>query len=219
MRRAFIATAAVLALVAAVPRSYAATVSGELGFDRYGQTWTLRVDAAPGELNRIQVRFGGGIIHVADSAPLTPGADCETSPDGGVTCEQARYTSAAIDIDVGDLHDSVKVDTDDEIPVRLAGGAGADTLRGSAWDDTLFGGRGRDVLRGGDGRDRLNPGPGKDVALAGAANDLVLTRDGYADEIDCGPGRDRLRNDRLDRQRRPRCERHDDAEVLGMRSG
>jgi hypothetical protein len=48
-----------------------------------------------------------------------------------------------------------------------------------------------------------------DRAFAGAANDVIRARDGDVDEIDCGRGWDRLRNDLLDWQSRPGCERHE----------
>ena len=44
-----------------------------------------------------------------------------------------------------------------------------------------------------------------DVIRAGAGDDVVHARDGAADRVDCGPGRDTVYADRLDRLRG--CER------------
>jgi Ca2+-binding RTX toxin-like protein len=98
---------------------------------------------------------------------------------------------------------------------RIHGGPGRDELRSGDGDDRLSGGRGHDVLRSGNGQDLLIPGAGIDRAFGGPANDVIRARDGEVDEIDCGRGWDRLRNDPLDWQPLPRCERHDGAEVIG----
>jgi hypothetical protein len=72
----------------------------------------------------------------------------------------------------------------------LLGRGGADVLRGLAGNDRLAGGRGDDLLAGGSGLDRLEGGPGDDVLRA---------RDGRRDAVVCGPGRDRVVADTLDR--------------------
>jgi hypothetical protein len=82
---------------------------------------------------------------------------------------------------------------------RLAGGPGADLLRGLAGDDVLLGRGGDDRLDGGGGGDRLVGGPGRDTLLGATGDDLVQARDGRRDAISCGPGRDRVEADRLDR--------------------
>ena len=72
---------------------------------------------------------------------------------------------------------------------RLCGRRDAETLVGRAGDDVLVGGAGRDRIIGGAGRDRVS---------AGAGGDAVDVRDGIADRVLCGPGRDRVVRDRLD---------------------
>ena len=73
----------------------------------------------------------------------------------------------------------------------ICGLGGADMLIGLGKDDILVGGPGNDYLRPGSGRDRV---------LCGAGNDYVAARDGAADVVLGGPGRDRGRLDRrLDR--------------------
>jgi Ca2+-binding RTX toxin-like protein len=71
----------------------------------------------------------------------------------------------------------------------LAGDAGADVLEGGPGADTLLGGAGKDLLVG---------GKGPDVLLGGAGNDTIKARDGEADRISCGPGRDRVQADAQD---------------------
>jgi hypothetical protein len=90
--------------------------------------------------------------------------------------------------------------------LRLAGGAGSDRLTGRAGDDVLSGRRGADRLRGGKGADRLRGGPGRDTLDGGAGADVLLARDGAADVVRCGSGRDRVVADPADRVRRD-CER------------
>lgn len=88
---------------------------------------------------------------------------------------------------------------------RLVGTPYADHLSGAGGNDTLLGGRGDDVLRGGPGNDLLDGGPGSDRLEGGAGNDTIRARDGQRDSIDCGPGRDVVLADRLDRVAR-NCE-------------
>lgn len=72
---------------------------------------------------------------------------------------------------------------------RFVGRRGRDQIRGRGGDDCLEGGRGRDRISGGGGKDRLRGGKGAD---------RLKTRDGTADRVRCGPGRDRARVDQLD---------------------
>lgn len=82
---------------------------------------------------------------------------------------------------------------------ELRGGPGIDVLSGDAGNDTVDGGGGNDTLLGGAGRDRLIGGPGKDVFIGGSGNDTISARDGVAEDITCGRGRDRVTADRADR--------------------
>ncbi len=86
-------------------------------------------------------------------------------------------------------------------PDRLVGGYGNDRLYGDSGNDTLKGGNGRDSLSGGSGNDELLPGSGGDQVYGGPGNDRVSARDRTRDLIDCGPGRDTARVDRVDRVR------------------
>jgi Ca2+-binding RTX toxin-like protein len=96
----------------------------------------------------------------------------------------------------------------------LLGLAGGDVLRGRGDDDCLIGGSGKDRLVGGPGHDRLTGGAGADTLTggpgvnrydAGAGNDVVNARNGRAELVSCGTGRDRATVDRSDTVRG--CER------------
>jgi Ca2+-binding RTX toxin-like protein len=82
---------------------------------------------------------------------------------------------------------------------RLDGGPGSDRINGGPGNDRLIGGPGNDLIYGGPGNDRIYAGPGRDVIHAGAGNDWIDSRDGRRDIVDCGPGRDTVRADRVDR--------------------
>jgi arylsulfatase A-like enzyme len=81
----------------------------------------------------------------------------------------------------------------------LCGRAGRDVIRGRDGNDRLWGNRDRDMLVGGDGADLLDPGPGIDRVLGGDGADRLLLRDGVADVVSCGPGRDVVFADRRDK--------------------
>jgi hemolysin type calcium-binding protein len=81
---------------------------------------------------------------------------------------------------------------------RLSGKSAAETLRGGRGNDRLSGGGGNDLLLGGPGNDRLSGDAGRDDLRGEAGNDLLSARDGRADRIDCGPGRDRAVVDAID---------------------
>jgi Ca2+-binding RTX toxin-like protein len=87
----------------------------------------------------------------------------------------------------------------------LVGGSGNDRLIGGDGSDRLRGDNGNDRLSGGDGDDRLKGGPGRNRLSGGAGNDRLNGVNGRFDRLNCGPGVDRVRADRIDRVRR--CER------------
>lgn len=82
---------------------------------------------------------------------------------------------------------------------RLNGRGGDDLLTGDAGRDVLNGGAGDDTLLGGSGADRLTGGPGTDVFVGGSGNDTINARDGRAERVTCGRGRDRVTADPADR--------------------
>jgi hypothetical protein len=82
---------------------------------------------------------------------------------------------------------------------RITGTAGNDVAYGLGGNDVLLGLAGSDVLYGGLGDDLLDGGSGRDRLYGGPGNDTLRARDGQRDVVDCGPGRDVARVDRLDR--------------------
>jgi hypothetical protein len=162
---------AVLALfLCAASTAGAATVSVEAN--------VLRVVAAPGEANQLALSHdpAGSSFYLTDAgAPLIAGAGC-TPTDVGVTCVTAP--DPTIDVDAGDLDDSVAV----------FGGAPA----------LLDGGEGDDRLSGGDGDDTLLAGAGADFTDGGGGDDVVEVRDRLSDSAWCGSGRDSVRAEVLD---------------------
>jgi Tol biopolymer transport system component len=80
----------------------------------------------------------------------------------------------------------------------IYGHAGADRIRAGDSHDLVVGGKGNDIIDGGFGDDRLFGGPGQDLIDGGGGWDAVVSRDGSADRIRCGPGRDAVWADRLD---------------------
>jgi Ca2+-binding RTX toxin-like protein len=82
---------------------------------------------------------------------------------------------------------------------------GNDRLAGNSGDDLVVGGPGRDRLTGNAGNDRLSGGRGRNRLAGGPGNDRLNAANGSVDVLDCGPGRDRARGDRIDLVRG--CER------------
>ena len=80
--------------------------------------------------------------------------------------------------------------------VRLAGGAGDDSIQGSAGDDFLSGGAsGGDLIDGYTGDDILIGGPGEDLMKGGAGNDVLDMGESQAGDIaDGGSGSDFIHN-------------------------
>ena len=82
---------------------------------------------------------------------------------------------------------------------RIRGLGGNDCLFGERGNDVLLGGPGDDSLAGGVGADELHGGTGGDTLQGGRGRDRIFAMDGARDVISCGPGRDTVRADRIDR--------------------
>ena len=159
-----VASVAVLVLCASVQ---AATV--------YVEGDALRVIAAPGEANQIAVaqRATGSSFTVTDlGAPLAVGPGCVSATDGSVECAAppGAAGAAGIEVDAGDLDDSVSVAA--ALPARILGGDGNDALSAAS--------------------------AGADFADGGEGDDSIDVRDGLSDSAWCGAGRDSVRAETLD---------------------
>jgi hypothetical protein len=82
---------------------------------------------------------------------------------------------------------------------RLVGTPRRDTICGLPGPDLLLGGAGDDMIMAGAGADTIRPGPGRDVVAGGEGRERVYARDGQRDVIDCGPYRDTVYADRVDK--------------------
>jgi Ca2+-binding RTX toxin-like protein len=91
---------------------------------------------------------------------------------------------------------------------RLDGSTGSDSLYGRNRKDTLVGGPGADRLYGRGGNDRIDVGRGRNRVNAGRGNDRVFAPNtGSRSRVNCGPGRDTLRINKMRRNRVRGCER------------
>ena len=194
------------AFFAAVPAAHAATVS-------FGSDGALVVTAAPGEKNHLGIQSDPTDetrVRVYEGTPgltVTAPAGCDAVDADLVSCP---LPAAGVRVDLGDGDDWGYISFDlPNVPMAIAGGAGADhlqasldgqptTLDGGPGDDELDGGPGTDTLLGGDGNDDLSGSGGSD-RLDGGAGDDVLSGDGNkspsADAIDGGPGYDTIDTD------------------------
>jgi RTX calcium-binding nonapeptide repeat (4 copies) len=75
---------------------------------------------------------------------------------------------------------------------------GEDDIRAGSGPDFVDAGDGNDTIRTGAGSDHIVPGPGDDIVYAGRGPDYVYANGGHRDVIDCGPGDDRVRADKID---------------------
>lgn len=133
-----------------------------------------------------------------------------------------RYTGSALRGRCLDGSDGPDLLVGTPVGDVIIGGSGADTIRASdgrnvieaQWgDDDIRAGSGPDLVDAGDGNDtvrtgagsdRIGLGHGNDTVYAGRGPDYVFANDGRRDVIDCGPGDDRVRVDKIDVLRR--CE-------------
>jgi hypothetical protein len=150
-------------LLLAAPGAQAATVSVE------GDA--LRVVAAPGEANQLGITAGPSLTVTDLGAPLSAGPGCASAADGSTECAAPAGAPAVarIEVDAGDLDDSVRIEAG--VP---------------AW------------ILGGDGADQLVGGGGADFADGGAGDDSIDLRDGVSDSAWCGAGRDSVATETLD---------------------
>jgi Ca2+-binding RTX toxin-like protein len=131
--------------------------------------------ANPGESNNVTISASGANAVVSDSgAPLTAGIGCVADSASQVTCPNVARISAAL----ADADDHIRNTT--SLPSHMQGSAGNDVIEGGAGDDVVLGEAGIDQIFAGDG------------------NDMVNTRGGLADLVDCGPGIDTLVYDPFD---------------------
>jgi RTX calcium-binding nonapeptide repeat (4 copies) len=101
------------------------------------------------------------------------------------TCTAPGITSVRVHASAGS--DVVSAAT--TAPLDLKGNGGHDVLASGAAADRVDGGAGNDTIAG---------GAGVDTILGGDGDDVISSRDGIAEEIDCGPGQDTVDADSSD---------------------
>jgi RTX calcium-binding nonapeptide repeat (4 copies) len=109
----------------------------------------------------------------------------DVGDDGSADFSFARVNLRAIDVNMGNGDDAVRIDDSngvftDSIPTTIAGGAGDDSLIGGGGDETFYGGRGNDIVAGGRGNDTAYLGRGNDVFRwdPGEGSDVIDGQDG-----------------------------------------
>jgi hypothetical protein len=155
--------AVVLAAFAVPGRAVAGTAElvRDPGDERVAASESLRYTAAPGEANRVTVRFQKpATFIVTDTAGVAPGRLCSRTAPAiptrvRCTATTADLVSASAELRLGDRHDVVPAS---RIGFVVDGGAGDDDLHGA----TVDGGPGDDRLVARD----LRGGPGDDVLIA-----------------------------------------------------
>jgi len=72
-------------------------------------------------------------------------------------------------------------------------------ITGNAKANRLTGTAGSDLIHGRAGNDRIDGKGGKDCLFGDGGNDTIYSKDGIAETVNCGPGRDRVHADKKDR--------------------
>jgi Ca2+-binding RTX toxin-like protein len=130
-----------------------------------------------------------------DAAPTKPTVQPPPVTQGA--CKVAKLGTARADTLRGTaLGDLIRGGRGND---KISGMGGDDCLYGQAGNDTLSGGAGKDKLDGGPGNDKLNGGKGKDTFVGGRGNDTINSKDGVAEKVNCGKGRDKVKADRKDK--------------------
>ncbi|WP_189060508.1 calcium-binding protein [Longimycelium tulufanense] len=171
------------------------------------------VTAATGKENNITVRRQGQHLAISDTGDtLRAVAPCQLRRTGAAICP---LPVELVQVDAGDLDDTITLSPNVDIAVDFDGGLGTDRLVGGPRKDRLRGdGRrggldigtqvgspGNDTLIGGPGNDTLDGGAGNDTIYGQAGNDTLIGGAGN-DSLDGGSGNDSLyggtENDSLD---------------------
>lgn len=157
-------------------------------------SYTVAVDAAPGEQNHLRVLRDsqGFLVHAGAGEVLSAGARCSPAGDGDVRCPLTGAAShLSVFVDAGNQDDSVAFGPLRGVDLAEAeGGSGDDALIGWSGADLLIGGSGSDMLAGLDGDDRLDGGNGSDELDGGTGLDLVTYGSRAAPvTVDLGAGR------------------------------
>lgn len=145
-------------------------------------------------------RTGGQVIIDAGAGDDRIGVSRDNKGNITVNINGETQTFSGRDRDnlvirAGDGNDTIAVDANVTVNLRLEGGAGDDTVRGGGGHDKIEGGDGNDRINGGGGNDYVNGSLGDDRLSGDDGNDTVYGGDG-ADEIHGNAGDDYLEGSR-----------------------
>lgn len=159
-----------------------------------------RIDLGPGA-DRAQGGDGDDLVLGGEDRDVLDGEDGDDRVEGGFGNDSVKGGRQKDRLEGGPGDDRLFGEAD---PDDLQGGSGDDRLSGGPARDRLVGSNGADVLTGGTDNDELVGGPGSDRFDGGFGNDLIHSRDGSAEIVRCGGGRDKVIADLSDRL--VRCE-------------
>jgi hypothetical protein len=119
-----------------------------------------------------------------------PGADLLSGGEGDDSV--AYGGSASVDVSLDLVANDGAAGERDNVGVDVE-----DVFAGDG-DDKLVGSAGANTLDGGAGNDRITGGAGADTLFGGEGDDFIDARDGQRDRVECGPGNDTAKVDRID---------------------
>lgn len=124
---------------------------------------------------------------IEDGHPLKAGEGCTQTTMTSVSCEDTAPIASAT-VSTLDMNDDIALEN-----ISLSS-----SIDAGDGDDAVFGGDGVDVINGGSGEDQLRGEGAVDTIDGGSGADVVLTRDGLADAVDCGTETDASLSDQYD---------------------
>ncbi|MFG2874585.1 hypothetical protein ACGFYU_06175 [Streptomyces sp. NPDC048337] len=166
------AAALSLVMLAAGPAAAAPSLAQRAGSEVH---WT----ALPATSNKVFVVDYLDEVSIFDEAGIIPGSGCRTSGSNQVNCGRIA-TTTRLRMSAGDGDDSVSLGFFVPLPVPgvIDGGSGQDRIRGGSRADQLSDPNGWST-------------PQSDPTFVGeGGNDMILSRNGGYDRIDCGVGFD-----------------------------
>jgi hemolysin type calcium-binding protein len=200
-----------IGLAAALPAVAQAATIGYFSAPSLGGH-SISYAAAPGERNDLTVRsladvrphnlgfvFTDGLNVISSDGRAETNRHCVIGalaavcqPVGGLSDIAGGGVPfiGAMEARLGAGNDTARIQGEDGTNVYIGDASGI-SLYGDAGADRLFGGADTELLDGGTGDDYLLGGAKGDLFLGGDGNDVLDTRDGLIEVIDCGAGADR----------------------------
>ena len=149
---------------------------------------------------KVRIAVMSAVMAVAMATPaLAERIDCTKEGADSIRCLRTEGWTET----TGSEGDDRLLGTNGQNLIQGDGGDDYISTRGD--DDWATGGDGNDRIYLGSGDDLARPGLGTDIVKGGTGDDVIYARDGERDTIDCGPGKDRVIADKIDRM--VNCER------------